>query len=164
MNRQERRRLEREKKMSDRSEDKHVIDTIAKYAPRMTKFKEDNAGATLFDWMLTLDMEELADLQGEKECDKAPVLYLALHAHSLETGSSTIEDENPGTEDSTIMKLFSAFAVTATNARLQKAGLLEFRQDSTSFFDYEEGWHIRVTDKGRAYAPHVEGMLDPGAI
>jgi len=143
MKRHERRQLKRDanKKQKDKT-----VDGIQKYAPSLKNFHEEKKG-TLFDWMKTLKFEDLNKIieSPKDESDGcAFVMYLALMANMLATGSNHVEDENPDTEDSTLRKIVNHFILLANLAILSKAELVEFAFDD-DFFNFNiEGFPFKI--------------------
>ena len=148
MKRHERRQLEREKKK--KTEGSFLEQKIQKYVPQLKKFYDEKKG-TAFEWLKTLEHEELCEIQesvdGESK-DATWVMYLAIMAHCLFTGSNSIEDENPDTENSTMRKIMNHFIFLANSAQLENIGLVNFKFNTDDFFNFEEdGVHVNVVDR-----------------
>lgn len=146
MKRHEKRQLERELK---KKEGDALSTGINRYAGSLKEFHENKKG-NLFDWFLTLsdgDLKNLIDIEGKSKQEAAVVLYIALMANTLSTGSNEFVDENPDTDQSSFNKILNCFVHLAATAQLVKIGLIEVKMKEDKFFEWEEGgFYVRVLE------------------
>ena len=146
MKRYEKRQLEREEKKKEKNGDV-ILDFSKKYCSSMKLFHEEKKG-NLFDWMLSLDFDDLSALEHQpEENDKtnAAIMYVALVAHTLSTGSDKFIDD---TENSTMMKMIQYFSHLVASASLAKRGLIEIRFEDKDFFNFQaEGFNVRIVPR-----------------
>jgi hypothetical protein len=151
MKRCKKRQIEREKNKINKSDP--IMAMYQKYCPIMKEFHKKGKG-TLYDWMKTLEFDDLKELQETDSSTKksAAIMYLAIIANTLQTGSNSFEDENPDTTDSTIFKMVNHFVFLATSASLEKAGLVEFKFEGEGFFNYQsDGFYSRLLSSDKSH-------------